>query len=185
MLLLINSFLFSPATLLRVFVFFSSVSCDALKKKEAPTCGLSSFSLSVTSFVRKGESFLCCTFLFCVLVLQSLPFLGVYNNTSGRLTSNIESRKCPQRDNQGGNNWPCKVERITLVSEPRLQLCFNKINFCMLLMSCPVSAGMKLSESEERQLIIWENMAADEYLRRTQADAQAQMEAQVRATNER
>ncbi len=55
----------------------------------------------------------------------------------------------------------------------------------MLLMSCPVSAGMKLSESEERQLIIWENMAADEYLRRTQADAQAQMEAQVRATNER
>ncbi len=44
---------------------------------------------------------------------------------------------------------------------------------------------MRLSESEERQLDIWENMAADEFLRRTQAEEQAQMEAQVRATNER
>ena len=44
---------------------------------------------------------------------------------------------------------------------------------------------MRLSESEERQLIIWENLAADEYLRRTQADEMEKMEAQVKSTNER
>ena len=44
---------------------------------------------------------------------------------------------------------------------------------------------MKLSESEERQLVIWENMNADEYLRQTQSDEEAKMESQVKATNER
>ena len=48
-----------------------------------------------------------------------------------------------------------------------------------------LTIGMKLSEAEERQLVTWENMNADEYLRKTHDDEKESMENKVKDTSER
>ena len=44
---------------------------------------------------------------------------------------------------------------------------------------------MEMTEGEEKQLVVWENLNADDYLRDSVAQEKMTMENQVKETNER
>ena len=63
-------------------------------------------------------------------------------------------------------------------------LCF--VLLCYLLESIgDVDLDMAYPESLTKELILWENMNGDEYVRRTKAERQQSLENRVRETQER